>query len=446
MTMPASPWLQTVDGTVDVKILLEEALAAAVLTGVPPATRVVTTALSVSHFRPGTLESESFVARARVLNTGSTFTTAEVLVEDALGRAVVHATGSFVLRPIDPPPPPPKALLPVDEPTYPTPDHHSRPLPTEDFTWWGVPPLEAFRKVIRGEMPGAPVWQLLGARGVDAAEGSGAWVLEASPWLSSRSNELAPGVLTSMLHHALGGAPFLLATGDQYVGIVGQSLTFLRSVALDGREILIRSNLVHRGRELLVSTAEALDAEGNQVALGSQTSVLVERRRKAAPARAQRLVTTVLFTDIVSSTKRAEELGDGPWRELLAEHDAVVRRQLQLFKGREIKTTGDGFLATFDSPTQAVQCARAARDGVRRLGLEIRVGVHTGECELAGGDVAGVAVHVASRVQSLADPSEILVSSTVRDLTSGSGLQLSDRGVHSLKGLEGEWQLFAVEG
>jgi uncharacterized protein (TIGR00369 family) len=446
MTMPASPWLQSVDGTVEVKILLEEALAAAVLTGAPPATSVVTTALSVSHFRPGTLESESFVGRARVLNTGSTFTTAEVLVEDALGRAVVHATGSFVLRSIDPPPPPPKALLPADEPTYPTPDPHLRPLPTEAFSWWGIPALEAARKVIRGEMPPPPLWQLLGVRLVDAVEGGGAFILEARPWLCSRSNQLAPGVLASILHHALSGGAITLATGNQYVGIVGQSLTFLRSVPLDGREVLIRMHLVHRGSELLVSTVEALDAEGNQVALGSQTSVLVEKRKRATAqaALAQRVVTTVLFTDIVGSTERAEELGDGPWRELLAEHDVVVRRQLELFKGREIKTTGDGFLATFDSPTQAVHAARAARDGVRHLGLEIRAGIHTGECELAGGDVAGIAVHVASRVQSLADPGEILVSSTVRDLTTGSGLPLSDRGVHTLKGLDGQWQLFAL--
>jgi hypothetical protein len=119
-------------------------------------------------------------------------------------------------------------------------------------------------------------------------------------------------------------------------------------------------------------------------------------------------VTTVLFTDIVGSTKRAEELGDSRWRELLAEHDLVVRRQLQLFKGREVKTTGDGFLATFDSPGRAVQCARAIRDGVRRLGLELRVGLHTGECELSGADVAGIAVHIASRIQSLAAPGESL--------------------------------------
>jgi class 3 adenylate cyclase len=124
----------------------------------------------------------------------------------------------------------------------------------------------------------------------------------------------------------------------------------------------------------------------------------------------------------------------------------LARRQLEIHGGREVKTTGDGFLATFESPTRAMQCARAIRDGVRRLGLELRAGIHVGECEVGGGDVAGLAVHVASRVQSAAEPGEILVSSTVRDLTAGSGFRLIDRGAHELKGLEGKWMLFAVEG
>lgn len=141
---------------------------------------------------------------------------------------------------------------------------------------------------------------------------------------------------------------------------------------------------------------------------------------------------------------RAQLRGLVPRSHLLGHH-SLVRRQLELFKGREVKTTGDGFLTTFDSATRAVQCARAVRDGVRRLGLEIRVGIHTGDCEVSRGDVAGVAVHVASRVLSAAEPGEVLISSVVRDLVSGSGLRTSGRGLHDLKGLEGQWPLFAVE-
>jgi class 3 adenylate cyclase len=153
----------------------------------------------------------------------------------------------------------------------------------------------------------------------------------------------------------------------------------------------------------------------------------------------------VLFTDIVGSTEHAERLGDTKWREVLDEHHALVRRQLQAYKGREVKTTGDGFLMAFDSPARAVQCARAIRDAVARLGLEIRAGLHSGECEVVGSDLAGIAVHVASRVQAAAGPGEVLVSSTVRDLVAGSGLRFTDRGHHTLKGLEGEWHLLGVE-
>lgn len=146
-----------------------------------------------------------------------------------------------------------------------------------------------------------------------------------------------------------------------------------------------------------------------------------------------------------ATDEAAERLGDERWRHLLDEHHGLVRKQLGLFKGREVKTTGDGFLATFDSPGRAVQCTRAIREGVRRLGLEIRAGLHTGECEVSGADVAGIAVHIAARIQGSAGAGEILVSGTVRDLVTGSGLRFSDHGRHHLKGIEGDWLLFLVE-
>jgi class 3 adenylate cyclase len=159
----------------------------------------------------------------------------------------------------------------------------------------------------------------------------------------------------------------------------------------------------------------------------------------------QRTLLTVLFTDLVDSTRTANDLGDERWSELLGRHHRMARRELELHDGAEVKTTGDGFLATFSSPTRAVQCARAIRAGVRSLGLDLRAGIHTGECEVGGGDVAGLAVHVASRVQAAAKPGEILISSTVRDLTTGSGLHLIERGGQELKGLDGKWALFALD-
>jgi class 3 adenylate cyclase/pimeloyl-ACP methyl ester carboxylesterase len=157
-----------------------------------------------------------------------------------------------------------------------------------------------------------------------------------------------------------------------------------------------------------------------------------------------RVLATVLFTDIVDSTRRAAELGDRDWHALLDAHDAVVRSQLVRFRGREVNTSGDGFLAMFDGPQRAIRCAMAIRDAVQALGIEVRAGLHTGECEVRGDDIGGIAVHIGARVSALAGPNDVLVSSTLRDLVIGSGLEFEDRGAHALKGVPGEWHLFAV--
>jgi class 3 adenylate cyclase/pimeloyl-ACP methyl ester carboxylesterase len=157
-----------------------------------------------------------------------------------------------------------------------------------------------------------------------------------------------------------------------------------------------------------------------------------------------RVLATVLFTDIVDSTRRAAEIGDRDWRALLDAHDAVVRAQLLRFRGREVNTSGDGFLAMFDGPQRAIRCAMAIRDAVQALGIQVRAGLHTGECEIRGEDIGGIAVHIGARVSALAGADEVLVSSTLRDLVIGSGLEFEARGTHDLKGVPGEWHLFAV--
>jgi pimeloyl-ACP methyl ester carboxylesterase len=164
-----------------------------------------------------------------------------------------------------------------------------------------------------------------------------------------------------------------------------------------------------------------------------------------APVTVDRVLATVLFTDIVGSTEKAAALGDRRWRDLLDNHHATIRRNLARFRGHEIKTTGDGILATFDGPARGVRCACAIADEIRPLGIEVRAGLHTGECEMIDDDVGGIAVHIGARVASLAGAGEVLVSSTVKDLVAGSGLRFGDRGSRSLKGVPGEWRIFAVE-
>jgi pimeloyl-ACP methyl ester carboxylesterase len=161
-------------------------------------------------------------------------------------------------------------------------------------------------------------------------------------------------------------------------------------------------------------------------------------------AERDRVLATVLFTDIVGATEYAARVGDRSWHDLLDSHHALVRRELERFRGREIDTAGDGFLASFDGPARAVRCACAISEGVGALGIEIRAGLHTGECELMGAKLGGIAVHTGARVASVARAGEVLVSSTVKDLVAGSGLMFEDRGLQSLKGVPGEWRLFAV--
>ncbi len=157
------------------------------------------------------------------------------------------------------------------------------------------------------------------------------------------------------------------------------------------------------------------------------------------------VLTTVLFTDIVGSTQRAAEVGDSGWRDLVGRHHALVRAQLDRFSGKEMDTAGDGFFATFDGPARAIRCACAITEGVRELELEVRAGLHTGECELIGDKVGGIAVNIGARVAAQAAPGQVLVSSTVKDLVAGSGIRFAERGVAELKGVPGEWRLYAVE-
>jgi class 3 adenylate cyclase len=183
--------------------------------------------------------------------------------------------------------------------------------------------------------------------------------------------------------------------------------------------------------------------------LGEDSDTLLEEIQEfltgvRAPSEPDRVLTTILFTDIVGSTELAASLGDERWRELLDRHDAAVRRQLARARGREIGTRGDGFVASFDGPARAIHCAVAISEAMRPLGLEIRAGLHSGECEVRGSELGGLAVHVAARVAAAAQGAEVLVSSTVKDLVAGSGIGFSDRGLHTLKGVPDEWRLYAI--
>ncbi|HKF18110.1 MAG TPA: adenylate/guanylate cyclase domain-containing protein [Candidatus Dormibacteraeota bacterium] len=182
--------------------------------------------------------------------------------------------------------------------------------------------------------------------------------------------------------------------------------------------------------------------------LGDQDALLDEVQEFLTGARpaheTDRVLATVLFTDIVGSTELAARLLDRRWTDLLVDYRTGVRRQLDGFQGREVDTAGDGFMATFDGPARAIRCALALAEGVRELGINVRIGVHTGECQVVGARLAGIAVHIAARVCNLAEPGEVLTSGTVRDLVAGSGIGFEDRGMHELRGVPNSWHVYRV--
>ena len=447
LTCPASPWLDTGDG-LEIQPLAEAALATAVLTGAPRGAEVCTAVASFTQLRPATLDADKLIAHARTIVKTPTFTYAEAGVEDDLGREIARVIGAVIVRPREPPPP---AYMPFgqpfEEPGYPTPDPYLRPLPVGVGTvsreeWEQLDPLSIMRMYGAGE-PEVPITALLGMRLLELDRGQARFAISTSEWFCLRDREVAPGVLATLTHTGLTVASLALGKPGTRLGVVNMSVRFLRRVVPDGRELVGEAKVTDHEGDSVAASVTLMDADGQRVATAYQTAVLL-RVRPQPRAPAERVLASVLFTDLVASTIRAGELGDEQWRHLLAEHGSVVRRQLIVFRGREIKTTGDGFLAIFDSPARAVRCAQAIRDCVKRLGLEIRAGIHMGEVELARGDVSGIAVHLAARVVEAAPSGEVLVSSTVRDLLLGSGLRFEDRGRRQLKGIEGEWSLFAL--
>jgi class 3 adenylate cyclase len=214
--------------------------------------------------------------------------------------------------------------------------------------------------------------------------------------------------------------------------------------AIDARHVRYVAEQIPNARLVELPGVDGLPFAGDMEAVAGELEEFLTGTRTSAEI--DRVLATVVFTDVCGSTERAARMGDRAWRDLLGAHDALVRAALERHAGREIKTVGDGVLAMFDGPARAIRAGRAIAAGVRELDLEVRVGMHTGESEVIGGDVGGLAVHIAARVMALAQPGEVLVSQTVKDLVAGSGLRFADRGVHSLRGVPDEWRVWAVEG
>jgi class 3 adenylate cyclase len=352
------------------------------------------------------------------------------------------------------------------------------------------------RAVIMGVSEGGPMAVMFAASHPDRALGlilygahaRGLWAPdypwqeteeEARRWLAEQERSPAP-ITAEWARTALGVLMPSLADDEEFVQwwasflrmsiSPGALLDLARmNMDMDVRAVLpairVPTLVVHRSGDRAVNVGEgrylAAHIPGARyVELPGEDHIFVADDPESVTREIERFVTdlpeaelepdtvlaTVLFTDIVDSTATAAELGDRRWRELLERHHDAVRRELMRFRGREVDTAGDGFFATFDGPARAIRCACALTDAVGELGIDVRAGVHTGECELLGDKVAGIAVSIGARVAGRAGPGEVLVSSTVRDLVAGSGIQFADRGTAELKGVPGEWRLYAVAG
>jgi class 3 adenylate cyclase len=433
-SMPASLLMLDPSRWVDVFMLAEAAATLAAATTVDAAADVRCAAISVHHQRVATMDSESLVARAALVHSGRTHTLIDVSVEDGRGRPIIGAFASIV--------PAPRVAghdEPNAEPVWPTPDPWMRDYEPPPPAVTGGAVLER----VRSGVSLAPIQHALGVEYADVDLGRACLTMPASRWLSDRRDRLAAGAVISFTAWTLGIATVPLIPDDARIAVIQHHVQLLRPIAADGERLTCQARVTHDVGEFRVTTAEVSDDSGNTVATGGFTSISRQPQRESVPT-SERILATILFSDIVGSTERAQQLGDAEWQRVLAQHHAIVRRQINVFRGREVKTTGDGFVVIFDAPARAVQCATSMRRALRDADIHVRIGLHTGECDLANGDVSGIAVHAAARIESKAGSDEILVSQTVRDLTAGSGIVYDDAGTHELKGLPSTWQLFSV--
>jgi class 3 adenylate cyclase/acyl-coenzyme A thioesterase PaaI-like protein len=296
----------------------------------------------------------------------------------------------------------------------------------------------------------SPYQELLGTQVAEVDEGRIVGTVPASEGFCRFSRHVAPGIVASITQYYRWAVTLSCRRpGDSFAGL-DQYMRFYQPVPANGQLLRAEATARRVGRDdgdLSEATVTIYDASGGAVATGYTTGAYIDssKLQKRPRPEAKRILATLLFTDIVGSTEHAERLGDARWRALLDQYRASVRTEIARCEGIEIDTAGDGFFVRFESPARALQCARAARDAVKRLGVEIRAGIHTGECEVQGRNLTGIAVHIAARVQAAAAPGEVLVSETVKAIATGSGVRFEDRGKHSLKGVPGEWRLYLVE-
>ncbi len=452
MTMPAAEASVAGTGQLEVIPLRAAALEGACTTALQEGQVAEALLFAINPFRPARAQPGNLLARARILNSSRLFVFAEVQLEDPEGRHVAQGTMQAAIRRVEPaPPPPPDPLPTVEEPVYEIPDPYLRGYRNDlgSAAWEEKDGLVVMREIaegVRAGTPSDPVNALYGLGFEEVEAGRAVMTMPASEWFCGLDRYLSSYVIAGLADMAgWASAQTHHRPGSSNVGLDG-STRFLRRVAPDGRRLRAEARTIEQVADRYIGETRILDPDGRLVAIQTGGIVRLDtsqraRRRQKEP---RRVLATLLFTDIVDSTAHAERLGDAAWRALLEEQRVAVRREVSRHNGTELDTAGDGFFVRFDSPGSAIAAARAARTAAGKLGVEIRAGVHTGECEVDGAKLAGMAVHVAARIQGQAKAGELLVSSTVKDLAAGAGLRFEDRGEQALKGVPDPWRLFKV--
>lgn len=446
--MPTSEMQVAPNGHLLIMQVVADALWCALTTSAAPGQVVRVLSMSTFHFRPARAGAGNFLARARVVNSSTWFAYAEVSVEDSEGRQIGHCGGQAAFVTLDPAPPvPPSSLALAEQPVWPTPDPWQRPPgPNSGLSMLDtVGGLEIARAISSGSLR-SPALALIGLQPRLMGDGHVSATFPASGWHCTDSPLVSLGVIATVLN--CGGGFSLLTmhrAGDLFAGL-DEHFRLFRQVPADGRPMRLEARSVRGEGDQYIQASAIYDADNNLVASANAMAVMIDDKRRKRHRRraAERALCTILFTDIVNSTGQAGALGDKAWNALLGQHNETARREIARCTGTVVKTTGDGLLARFTSPAQGLDCAVRLRDALGGLGISVRAGLHVGECEITDDDIVGTAVNLAARIQAAAQPGEIYVSSTVRDLVSGSATRFESRGEHQLKGFDEPWRLWSV--
>jgi class 3 adenylate cyclase len=449
VAFPASDASIAANGQLEICAPMMTALEAACHTALPAGFDIAPIRFTLDPFRPAWPGRGNLLCRARVVNNSNLFVFAVVQVEDAEGRHIAQGSlHAAVIRIEPPPPPPPEKLERVEEPAYDTPDPYLREYAASPVAELmehedGPALLRRFgdRRIIM------PVAEIYGLRLEALDDARAVLSMPASEWFCALGRHVSPQAIAALANMAVfTGITNLHRPGSTMV-FLGSATSFLRFVPADGRQLRAEVHTSRPSERIYLADVTLSNAAGQPVArtLASITRFDASQRQQRRRKTSRRVLATLLFSDIVDSTAHATRMGDAEWRTLLEEYRLRFRREMSRFNGAEVDNAGDGFFVRFDSPAYAIKAARAANAAVASLGIELRSGVHTGECEMEGNRLAGMAVHVAARVMAEAGPGEIMVTSTVKELAAGSGFRFGDRGERELKGVPEPWHLHVVE-